>query len=74
MIRKILTYYAERHNNKHVLYRTTAAPRQSANSCKHDLLLRSPCAFFDRLENKTKKEKEMQEACLFSRKYATFVP
>ena len=34
-----------------VLYRTTAAPRQSANSCKHDLSLRSPCAFFDRLEN-----------------------
>ena len=33
-----------------VLYRTTAAPRQSANSCKHDLLLLSACAFFDRQE------------------------
>ena len=30
-------------------------PRQSANSCKHDLTLYSACAFFDRLEQKRKK-------------------
>ena len=34
----------------YVLFITTAAPRQSANSCKHDLSLRSACAFFDRVE------------------------
>nr|DAY60487.1 MAG TPA: hypothetical protein [Caudoviricetes sp.] len=33
-----------------VLYRTTASPRQSTNSCKHDLPLLSACAFFDILE------------------------
>ena len=39
------------YKNKSVLCRTTAAPRQFANSCKHDLPLRSACTFFDKLGN-----------------------
>ena len=53
MIRKILTYYAER--LEEYLSRTHRRPEglaTVANSCKHDLPLRSPYAFFDRLENK----------------------
>ena len=44
--------HEQRELGLYVLFITTAAPRQSANSCKHDLSLRSACAFFDRLENK----------------------
>ena len=32
----------------YVLFITTAAPQRFANSCKHDLLLRSACTFFDK--------------------------
>ena len=42
-----------------VLYRTTTAPRQSANSCKHDLPLRLACAFFDRQENKREERRRI---------------
>ena len=58
-----------------VLYRTTAAPRQSANSCKHDLTLYSACAFFDRLEQKRKKIRTFCDKCLaVKKKLRTFVP